>query len=83
MIKKMLAIALATVILAPPLVVEAQQQKVYRVGVLMIGSPDISAMKGLRDGLKEAGYVEGKNLILDAPAMETIDELRPIAKAYI
>ena len=40
-------------------------------------------MKGLRDGLKEAGYIEGKNLILDAPAMETIDELRPIAKAYI
>ena len=83
MSKKILAIALATVILAPPLLVEAQQQKVYRAGVLMLGSPDIAAMKGLRDGLKEAGYVEGKNLILDAPAIETIDELRPIAKAFI
>jgi len=83
MSKKILAIALATVILASPLLVEAQQQKVYRAGVLMIGSPDNPAMKGLRDGLKEAGYVEGKNLILDAPAMETIDELRPIAKAYV
>ncbi len=29
------------------------------------------------------GYVEGKNLLLDIPAKETIDELRPIAKAYI
>jgi len=82
MSKKILAIALATVILAPPLLVEAQQQKVYRAGVFMIGS-HIPEMKGLGDGLKEAGYIEGKNLILDAPAMETIDELRPMAKAYI
>jgi len=83
MSKKILAVALATVILAPPLLAEAQQQKVYRAGVLMIGSPDIPQMKGLRDGLREAGYVEGKNLLLDIPAKETIDELRPIAKAYI
>ena len=34
MSKKILAVALATVILAPPLLVEAQQQKVYRAGVL-------------------------------------------------
>ena len=82
MSKKIFAIALATVILAPPLLVEAQQQKVYRAGVLVIGS-HIPEMKGLGDGLKEAGYIEGKNLILDVSAMETIDELRPIAKAYI
>ena len=62
---------------------EAQQQKVYRAGVLMIGSPDRPQINGLRDGLKELGYVEGKNLLLDIPAKETIDELRPIAKAYI
>lgn len=83
MSKKILAIALAIVILALPLLVEAQQQKIYRAGVLMIGSSDIPEIKGLRDGIKEAGYVEGKNLILDIPAKETVDELRPIAKAYI
>jgi len=83
MSKQILTIALATVILAPPLLAEAQQQKVYSAGVIMLGSPDIPTMKGLRNGLKEAGYVEGKNLILDAPAIETIDELRPIAKAFI
>ena len=32
-----------------------------------MGSPDIPEIKGLRDGLKEAGYIEGKNLILDSP----------------
>ena len=60
MSKKILAVALATVILAPPLLVEAQQQKVYRAGVLMIGSPDIPAMNGLRDGLKEARICRGE-----------------------
>jgi putative ABC transport system substrate-binding protein len=83
MSKKTLAVALATVIFVLPLFVEAQPQKVYRAGVLTIGSPDIPQMKGLRDGLKELGYVEGKNLLLDIPAKETIDELRPMAKAYI
>jgi putative tryptophan/tyrosine transport system substrate-binding protein len=63
--------------------IAAAQQKIYRVGVLMLGSPDIPEMKGLRDGLKEFGYVEGNNLILDFPAKETHDELLPIAKAYI
>src|SRR5437867_1571169 len=82
MSKKILAIALAAVILAPPLLLEAQQQKIYRVAVLMIGRY-VPEMKGLRDGLKEAGYVEGKNLILDFSVMETHDELRPIAKTYI
>ena len=62
---------------------KAQQQKVYRAGVLMLGSSDIPSMKGLSDGLKELGYVEGKNLLLDIPVKETPDELRPIAKAYI
>ena len=39
---------------------KAQQQKVYRAGVPMIGSSAIPSMKGLRDGLNEFGYVEGK-----------------------
>jgi len=61
---------------------EAQQAKVYHVGVLMIGNPNVPVLKGLRVGLKEAGYIEGKNLVLDLPTKETYDELRPVAKAY-
>ena len=71
---KILVYALAALILATIHLAEAQQ-KIYRVGVLMLGDPDIPEIKGLRDGLKEAGYVEGKNLILDFPAKETYDEL--------
>ena len=68
---------------------EAQQlAKVYRVGVLSIAqsvtrlSTDSTALKGLRDGLKEAGYVEGKNLVLDIPLQKTYDELRSVAGRY-
>ena len=68
---------------------EAQQSaKVYRVGVLSIAqsltrlSADSSALIGLRDGLKEAGYVEGKNLVLDIPLKKTYDELRSVAERY-
>jgi putative tryptophan/tyrosine transport system substrate-binding protein len=53
------------------------------VGILSLGSPDIPEIKGLRDGLKEAGYIEGKNLILDIAAKKTYDELRPIVQSYI
>jgi hypothetical protein len=65
---------------------EAQQlAKVYRVGVLSIAqsvtrlSTDSTALKGLRDGLKEAGYVEGKILVLDIPLQKAYDELRSVA----
>jgi len=81
--KKSVVSLLAILILASVHPADAQQTKVYHVAVLTLGSPDIPDIKGLRDGLKEAGYVEGKNLILDIAAKETFDELRPTAKAYV
>jgi putative ABC transport system substrate-binding protein len=62
--------------------VEAQQPKVYHVGVLSIGSPNSPALNGLRTGLKEAGYVEGKNLLLSYPDNKTHDELTSVANSY-
>jgi putative tryptophan/tyrosine transport system substrate-binding protein len=74
---------LAALILVHVEPVHGQQPKVYQVGVLVVGNPDLPAIKGFRDGLKEAGYTEGKNLNLDVATKENYDELRPIAKAYI
>lgn len=82
MSKRVIVSVLAILSLAYVLPAEAQQAKVYHVGVLVIGNPDIPEIKGFRNGLKEAGYIDGKDVILDIPAKENYDELRAIAKTY-
>jgi putative ABC transport system substrate-binding protein len=47
-----------------PLVVRAQQSRVYRVGVIIQGGPYWAAVDGLREGLKDLGLEEGKQVIL-------------------
>ena len=62
--------------------VEAQQaKKVHRVGILAVGNTP--QLRGVRDGLKDAGYIEGKNLLLNVSVKQNYDDLRPIAKAYV
>ena len=83
MVKRIFIWQLAIILLITVSLAQAQQQRVYNVGVLGLGGPDRPEIKGLRGGLKEAGYVEGKNLILDIPVKETNDELRPVARVYV
>src|SRR5260370_6606241 len=55
-------------LLAAPRAVEAQQQvgKLSRIGVLMnLYSPDAHPPQALRQRLRDLGYVEGKNLVID------------------
>ncbi len=49
---------------AMPLSVEAQQARVYRVGVVFQGGSYSPAIDGLRDGLRELGLEEGKQVVL-------------------
>ena len=53
--------------LAAPLAVEAQQPgRVWRIGLFHVGLDHVPpALPGLREGLKELGYEEGKNLRWD------------------
>lgn len=51
-------------VLAPQLVI-AQQTKSYRIGVLHPGGSQYETLDGLRQGLRELGLHEGKELILD------------------
>jgi putative ABC transport system substrate-binding protein len=50
--------------LAGALAVEAQQARLYRVGVLTQGAPQfVSSIAGLKDGLRELGLEEGKQVV--------------------
>jgi putative ABC transport system substrate-binding protein len=46
---------------------EQKQAMLHRVVVLVTGGPTLipPQLRGLRDGLEEAGYIEGKNLAID------------------
>jgi putative ABC transport system substrate-binding protein len=62
--KKLVSFALAALLLVGGLPVQAQQQKVYRIGVLFPGGPLSKTVDGLRKGLKELGFEEGKQFTL-------------------
>jgi putative tryptophan/tyrosine transport system substrate-binding protein len=59
------AIALSVLFLALSLPARAQQSKIYRVGVISPGGPFNGVVEGLRDGLKELGYEDGKQVRLE------------------
>ena len=48
-----------------PLAARAQQAAMPVIGYLGIRSPDASRLTGLRRGLNETGYVEGRNLTIE------------------
>ncbi len=81
--KKLFSLLLITVVSFTELAsAQAQQSKVYRVGVIVERELNPPQIKGLRDGLEEAGYIEGKNLVLDLLQEETYDRLRASVKVY-
>jgi len=81
MSKKFTVFVLATLMSASVHLAEAQQVgKVYRVGYLRFGTggPTTSpGYMGLRQGLRELGYVEGQNLVLEYRSAERKPERRP------
>ena len=53
-------------LLAAPLAAEAQQaEKVARIGVLRQGSPPDPLVESFRQGLRELGYAEGRNISIE------------------
>jgi putative ABC transport system substrate-binding protein len=62
-----LAVVLAVSLALAPLAAEAQQEKVYRVGVLLQGSPPAPGSQPgiLTRTLRDLGYVAGRNIVFD------------------
>jgi putative ABC transport system substrate-binding protein len=60
----------------------AGQSKAHRIGILLVGTPDYPTLKGFLSGLNEAGYVAGKNLVLDLGIKSSYDEIRAVATGY-
>jgi putative ABC transport system substrate-binding protein len=61
-----------------PRAVRAQQSaKVPRIGFLRLGPQSSSAarVKALQTGLRELGYVEGKNIAIEFRFAETVEQL--------
>ena len=68
MCKKIIGFALTTVLLALSFPAEAQQPtKVPRIGYLSGSPPSAIAarIEAFRQGLRELGYVEGKNIVIE------------------
>ena len=62
--RKNFGVVLGVLLLALNFPVEAQQPKVYRVGVITAGGQWNETIDGLRVGLRELGLEEGKQFIL-------------------
>ena len=71
-----------TALFAWPLIARAQQQpKIARLGYLGFGTPAASThrVEALRAGLRDLGYVEGKNLVIEFRWSGTVEQLHEAA----
>ena len=63
-------------------IARAQQQRIWRIGCLSSGLSD--ALDSFRQRMAELGYIEGKNLVVDARAAEgRYDRLPGLAKEIV
>src|SRR5215510_8959567 len=77
--KKITTVALCAMLLTLCVPVDAQQAKVYRVGVIYQGGPYKAIVDGLRDGLRQLGYEEGKQIVLEI--RDTKSDLKLVEEA--
>ena len=71
------SILIAVVLLAVAIIAEAQQPKqIPRIGYLHGASASSVAARteAFREGLRELGYVEGKNILIEYPLSANVDE---------
>ena len=79
-----LATVAVLLLLAAPVVAEAQHAtKISRIGVLL-NSPVTENLPDLRQGLRELGYIEGQTIVLDVLSAEgRLDQLPALAAELV
>ena len=63
--KTIVALLIATLVLASVHLAQAQQTKVYRIGLILEGGPYYAVVDGLKDGLRELGFEQGRQYVLE------------------
>src|SRR5215213_5853476 len=58
-------------------------QRIYRIGLLRIGLPPPSFIEPFRAGLRDLGYVEGQNLVIELGVAASAEKLPEIARALV
>jgi putative ABC transport system substrate-binding protein len=69
-----------------PLAARAQQPaaKVWRLGILQPGAPPEPLVEGMRERLRDLGYVEGRNIVLEYRWAEgKLDRLTELATELV
>ncbi len=71
-------------LLAGPLPAEAQQgNKVYRIGYLTVRHARHPFPKAFRQGLRELGYIEGQNIVIEWRFAEEVENLPGLAAELV
>ena len=73
--RRFLLTSLAGAVAAPRAVRAQQARNVPRIGFLRNGTPPRSFVDGLRQGLRELGYVEGQSIAIEYELPDTADKL--------
>ena len=76
---------LGSAVVSWPLTARAQQTKVYRIGALLIGNAEVNSFRTeLQEGLRQAGYVEGRDILFELRiAEEKLDRLPKLAAELV
>src|SRR3954451_12812303 len=74
----------STLAVALPYSARAQvPNRVYRIGLLRIGPPPPSFIEPFRKGLRDLGYVEGRNLVIEFGLATSAEQLPEVASALV
>jgi putative ABC transport system substrate-binding protein len=77
-------VAVATTVSAPRLVLAQSPARVYRIGYLHPGSGSRGVSRAFKEALKQLGYVEGRNLIIESRFADTkLDRLPGLANELV